>query len=232
MSNHRVAIVTGASRGFGRAVTLDLLRAGWVVVGDGRTASTLARLEETAASDSLRLVQGDIGDATHLRTLVETAQRLGPLALLVTNAGVLGPTPLPALASVDTDAIVDLFRVNVIAQLRLIQVALPALAPAATIITVSSDAADTAYAGWGPYGASKAALDQLAAVFAVELPGLRFYALDPGDMRTDMHQEAFPGEDISDRQLPEASSPAVLKLVDGDYESGRYSASDLLAQKV
>jgi NAD(P)-dependent dehydrogenase (short-subunit alcohol dehydrogenase family) len=228
--NHgRVAIVTGISRGFGNAVARVLLEAGWTVVGDARDA---ARLDEAAAelprSENLETVAGDITDESHLEELCLRASRRGRLELVVNNAGGLGPSPLPRLLDLDVRELEELFRVNTTAQLRLLQLAVPLLTERGTVVNVTSDASVEHYDGWGAYGATKAALDLLTGVLGVEAPHVRFYALDPGDMRTAMHQAAFPGEDISDRAAPEDRAPALLKLLNGDLPSGRYRAEQLL----
>jgi NAD(P)-dependent dehydrogenase (short-subunit alcohol dehydrogenase family) len=174
-------------------------------------------------------VAGDVSDPAHRRTLAAAAAALGGLGLLVNNASDLGATPLPRLVDYPADRFVTVLNTNVVAPLALVQSVLPYLRADATVINVTSDAAVEPYEGWGGYGASKAALDQLSAVLAVELPQLRVYAFDPGDMRTRMHQDAFPGEDISDRPEPASVVSAVLRLLDGNVASGRYRAADLLA---
>ena len=195
----RTAIVTGGSRGLGRALVDELAEQGWDVVTDGREAATLTGFGERVVA-----VPGDITDPAHRRALVEAAGRID---LLINNAGGLGPSPLPGLAEYPLDALGDLFTVNVVAPLGLIQEALPHLAEDAVIVDITSDASVEAYEGWGGYGATKAALDHIGRVLAAEHPAIRVLTVDPGDMRTQMHQDAFPGEDISDRPLPEASVP-------------------------
>ncbi|HMC38978.1 MAG TPA: SDR family oxidoreductase [Acidimicrobiales bacterium] len=221
-STEKTAVVTGGSQGLGRAVAAELVAAGWHVLIDGRDAAALlAAAEETGAL----AVPGDINDAAHRAFLLD----LPRLDLLVNNAGTLGPSPLPPLADYPLDALDAVFHTNVVAQLALIQLALPKLvASGGAIVNVTSDAAVEAYEGWGGYGASKAALEQISAVTAVENPGVRVWALDPGDMRTRMHQEAFPGEDISDRPPPEAAAPAVVWLLSNRPPSGRVKAGELL----
>lgn len=230
-SKERVAIVTGASRGLGKAIARCLLEAGWTVVGNGRDPSALKEMRDQLNGHAqLRTLAGDITNYPHLRSLVDTAEGLGCLRLVVNNAGALGPTPLPRLADLPTDALEALFRVNTIAPLRLIQLALPSISRHhGTIVNVSSDAAIESYSGWGAYGTTKSALEKLTSVFAIESPEVRFYALDPGDMRTDMQQAACPGEDISDRQDPVHVAPAVLRLLTGDFPPGRYKANEVLA---
>ncbi len=223
----RTALVTGASRGLGRALATALADGRWRLVVDGRDA---ARLTEAAATlphpELVTAVPGDVADPQHRAAL---ARAVGPrLDLLVNNASDLGPSPLPPLADLPTDAFLRVLTVNAVAPLALVQAVLPALRSAhGTVVDISSDAAVEAYAGWGGYGASKAALDQLTAVLGVENPELRIYAVDPGDMNTDMHQAAFPGEDISDRPAPETVVPRLLALLDGDLPSGRYRAAEL-----
>jgi NAD(P)-dependent dehydrogenase (short-subunit alcohol dehydrogenase family) len=222
------ALVTGASRGLGRALATTLSERGWRLVLDGRDT---ARLTAAAASlphpELVTAVPGDVADPQHRAAL---AGAVGPrLDLLVNNASDLGPSPLPPLAELDADEFRRVLTVNAVAPLALVRAVLPALRSArGTVVNISSDAAVEAYAGWGGYGASKAALDQLTAVLAVEHPDLRVYAVDPGDMATDMHQAAFPGEDISDRPAPERVVPALLALLDGALPSGRYRAADLV----
>jgi NAD(P)-dependent dehydrogenase (short-subunit alcohol dehydrogenase family) len=230
------AIVTGASRGLGLALGRALAERGWGLVVDARGAAELeaARSElESAAGSGQGIVSlaGDVADETHARRLVEAAAELGGgrLELLVNNASLLGPSPQPRLADYPLDVLEAVYRVNVLAPLRLVQLALPLLAPAGgRILNITSDAGVEPYEGWGGYGSSKAALEQLSAVLAAEHPDLRVYAVDPGDMRTRMHQEAYPGDDISDRPLPEESVPGLLRLVEGDEKSGRYSAKGLV----
>jgi len=217
------AIVTGASRGLGLALARALADHGWRVVADARGAAELERA--WAGHDRVVAVAGDVTDPQHRLALVEAAG--GQIDLLVNNASVLGPSPLPALADFPLDELRRVYEVNVTAPLALVQVALPRLADAARIVNITSDAAVEAYGGWGGYGSSKAALEQLSAVLAAEHPELRVYAVDPGDMRTQMHQDAFPGEDISDRPPPEESVPGLLELIGGHLPSGRYRARDL-----
>jgi NAD(P)-dependent dehydrogenase (short-subunit alcohol dehydrogenase family) len=223
----RTALVTGASRGHGRALATALADRGWRVVVDGRDADRLAAaVAAVGHPDLVTAVPGDVADPDHRAALVAA---VGPrLDLLVNNASALGPSPLPPLADLPTEGFQQVLATNVVAPLALLQAVLPALRRATGIVVdISSDAAVEAYAGWGGYGASKAALDQLTAVLAVEHPELRVYAVDPGDMATEMHQAAFPGEDISDRPAPETVVPALLALVDGGLPSGRYRAADV-----
>jgi NAD(P)-dependent dehydrogenase (short-subunit alcohol dehydrogenase family) len=217
------AIVTGGSRGLGLALVRALAGTGWRVVTDARDGDAL-RDAVAGLGDAVFAVPGDITDAAHRAELVAAAG--GPIHLLVNNAGGLGPTPLPGLADYPLDELTALFTVNVVAPLGLIQAALPKLAPDAVIVDITSDASVEAYEGWGGYGATKAALDHLGRVLAVERPDLRVITVDPGDMRTQMHQDAFPGEDISDRPPPEQSVPGILALIDSDRPSGRYRVSE------
>src|SRR5215210_2062312 len=217
------AIVTGASRGLGLALSRALAERGWRLVIDAREP---APLEAAAAGlRDVTALPGDVADPSHRRALVEAAGER--IDLLVNNASLLGPSPQPALADYPLDVLEAVYRVNVIAPLALIQLALPRLSAGARIVNVTSDAALEPYEGWGGYGSSKAALEQLTAILAAEHPERRIYAVDPGDMNTRMHQEAFPGEDISDRAAPEERVPGLLALIEGDLPSGRYAAAAL-----
>jgi NAD(P)-dependent dehydrogenase (short-subunit alcohol dehydrogenase family) len=225
----RTALITGASRGLGRALARALAERGWRLVIDARGAT---ELNEIAAELSKRTdvvaIAGDVADEGHRRALVDAAGG-GRLDLLVNNASALGPSPQPRLAAYDLDVLRQVYEVNVFGPLRLTQLALPLLrASAGHIINVTSDAGVEGYEGWGGYGSSKAALEQWSNVLAAEEPSLRVWWVDPGDMNTQMHQEAFPGEDISDRPPPEASVPGLLSLIDTDPPSGRYRAADQL----
>jgi NAD(P)-dependent dehydrogenase (short-subunit alcohol dehydrogenase family) len=225
-----VAVITGASRGLGRAVARGLADRGWGLVLDARGAADLERVvAELAERTTVVGVPGDVASRVHRDELVGRAAELGELALLVNNASVLGPSPQPTLAEYPLTDLEEVYRVNVLAPLALIQRALPALRTnQGTIVNVTSDAAVEGYEGWGGYGSSKAALEQLTNVLAAEEPGLRVHRFDPGDMRTRMHQEAFPGEDISDRPEPEQEAlPALLRLIEEGRPSGRYRVADL-----
>ena len=217
-------VVTGASRGLGLALTRALADRGWRLAVDARDGEALERA--VGGLDGVVAVAGDIADPEHRRRLVEAAG--GPIDLLVNNASVLGATPLPGLADYPLEELRRAYEINVLAPLALVQLALPHFAGDARIVNITSDAAVDAYSGWGGYGSSKAALAQLTAVLGVEHPGLRVYAVDPGDMRTQMQQEAFPGEDISDRPLPEESVPGLLALIEGAAPSGLYRARDVV----
>jgi NAD(P)-dependent dehydrogenase (short-subunit alcohol dehydrogenase family) len=224
----RTALITGASRGLGLALARALAARRWRLVIDARGSEALVEArDQLADATAVVAIAGDVGEETHRRALIEaTGERL---QLLVNNASVLGPSPQPKLADYPLAELERVYAVNVLAPLRLAQLALPALEQGrGTVINITSDAAVEAYEGWGGYGSSKAALEQLTAVLAAEHPGLSVYTVDPGDMRTQMHQEAFPGEDISDRPEPEESVPALLALIDGVRPSGRYRAADLL----
>jgi NAD(P)-dependent dehydrogenase (short-subunit alcohol dehydrogenase family) len=225
------ALITGASRGLGLALARALASRGWSLVIDGRDPDALeAARRELAASTEVTAVAGDISDPVHRRALAGAVARRGAehrVDAVFNNASTLGASPLPALLDYPLDSLEAVFRVNVIGPLGLLQELRPHLDPHARIVNVSSDAAVEAYEGWGGYGASKAALEQLSRVLAAENPDARVYWVDPGDMRTQMHQAAFPGEDISDRPLPEESVPGFLALLEGDLPSGRYSAREL-----
>jgi NAD(P)-dependent dehydrogenase (short-subunit alcohol dehydrogenase family) len=228
------AIVTGGSQGFGKAVAGGLLAAGWSVVIDARhedvLTATAGQLTEVVRPGArLRALAGDVTDPLHVRDLVAAAEELGGLDLVVNNASTLGPTPLPPLTSYPLDALAEVMETNLIAPLGLVQAAAAALerSDRPTVINVTSDASVEAYPGWGGYGAAKAALDHLGAVLAAERPGWTVWTVDPGDMRTQMHQDAFPDEDISDRPLPEAAVPALLTLIGSDRPSGRIRLSDV-----
>lgn len=227
------AIITGASRGFGKALALSLAERGLDLVVDARDQTAL----EAAAADidaagpgSVHPLVGDVSSPDHVKHLVESAARLGQLDLVVNNASLLGPSPQPSLADYPADVLRRVFEVNVVAPVNLMSATLPLLRVASrpTIVNVTSDASVEPYEGWGGYGSSKAALDHLSRVLAVEEPQVRVYAFDPGDMNTRMHQEAFPGEDISDRPLPETRVPGLLRLLDERPDSGRYTAEQFL----
>jgi NAD(P)-dependent dehydrogenase (short-subunit alcohol dehydrogenase family) len=225
-----LAIITGSSRGLGLALARALARRGWVLVIDARGAQELERAaRELGTITEVVALPGDVTDDWHRSALIAAAG--DQIDLLVNNASLLGPSPQPSLADYPVDVLADVYRVNVVAPLALAQLALPRMRDGGAIVNVTSDAAIEPYAGWGGYGSSKAALDQLSAILAQEHPALRIYAVDPGDMRTRMHQEAFPGEDISDLPPPEESVPGLLRLIEGDLPSGRYQARDLAARE-
>ena len=224
------ALITGASRGLGRALTAGLAAAGYAVVVDARNGEAL----RAAASDiraglpgaDVTAVPGDVTDPGHRSVLRAAA---GEIDLLVNNAGTLGAAPLPAMADYPPDELRDAFEANVIAPIALIQLFLPALRErGGAVLNITSDAAVEPYAGWGGYGAAKAALEQASNVLAAEETAIRVWWVDPGDLRTDMHQAAFPGQDISDRPLPESVVPALVRLVTERLPSGRYRAAELV----
>jgi NAD(P)-dependent dehydrogenase (short-subunit alcohol dehydrogenase family) len=215
------ALITGASRGLGRALARELTAAGWVVIADARDGAALA----DALPDAVTIA-GDITGPWHRAALAEAAG--DSLDLLVNNAGTLGAAPLPPLADYPLDELRAAFETNVIAPLALTQLLLPALrAASGAVLTITSDAAVEPYPGWGGYGATKAALEQASAVLAAEEPAIRVWRADPGDLRTDMHQAAFPGADISDRPLPESVLPGFMKLIGDRLPNGRYTIGDL-----
>jgi NAD(P)-dependent dehydrogenase (short-subunit alcohol dehydrogenase family) len=225
----KTAIVTGASRGLGLALAHGLAERGWNLVIDSRGADALeAARRRLAATTTVTALVGDVTDPLHRRALVEAAHALGGLDAVVNNASLLGPSPQPALAAYPLDVLRQVYEVNVMAPLALVQEALPFLHSGGRVVNITSDAGVEAYAGWGGYGSSKAALEQWTAVLAEEQPHLRVYAVDPGDLRTQMHQEAFPGEDISDRPLPEVAVPGLLALLEDDLPSGRFRAQELV----
>ncbi len=224
-----VAVITGGSRGLGLATAQALAARGWAVALDGRRTEQLEAALRTLPAGSFVGVPGDITDPDHRTHLVDAARALGDVSLVIANASRLGPSPQPSLATYPISELRAVFETNVIAPLALIQLLLPDLsARGGTVITISSDAAVESYPGWGGYGSSKAALDQLTAILATEHPELAVHAFDPGDMRTELHQQAFPGEDISDRPEPASVVPSLLRLVESDPEGVRHRASDLL----
>ncbi len=225
-----VAIITGASQGFGRALAHDLAEDGWDLILDARHPEPLeaTAAELTGTGRPVRAIAGDVADPAHRAALVDAARAFGRLDLVVNNASTLGPSPLPGLERYPLDELERVYAVNTFAPLALVQAALPLLRVSnGTIVGVTSDAATEAYEGWGGYGSSKAALDQLTRILAAEEPALAVYAFDPGDMRTQMHQDAFPGEDISDRPEPETAVPPLRRLLRHRPPSGRYRARDL-----
>ena len=218
------AIVTGASRGLGLALTRALSERGWRLAVDARGKDVLERAVVGLAG--VVAIPGDVADSDHRRRLVEAAGE--PIDLLVNNASLLGPSPLPLLTRYSLEALRSVYEANVFAPLALVQLSAPRFAAHARVINLVSDAAFEAFDTWGGYGSSKAALAQITAVLGAEQPGLRAYAVDPGDMRTQMQQDAFPGDDISDRPPPEESVPGLLALIEGDLPSGLYRARDLV----
>jgi NAD(P)-dependent dehydrogenase (short-subunit alcohol dehydrogenase family) len=227
----KTALVTGASRGLGLALARGLAAQGWSLVIDARGVEALAAARaELAPSARVTAIAGDVAEPSHRRALAVAARAAGGLDAVINNASMLGPSPQPALLDYPIDVLEQVYRVNVVAPLALLQAVRRTLKPGARVINVSSDAGVQPYAGWGGYGSSKAALEQMSAILAAENDDWRVYWVDPGDMRTQMHQEAYPGEDISDRPLPEASVPGLLALLLGDFPSGRYVAREVVAE--
>jgi NAD(P)-dependent dehydrogenase (short-subunit alcohol dehydrogenase family) len=225
-----VALITGASRGLGLALARQLAQQQWTLILDARGANALEEARaELARHTTVIALAGDINDKAHRQALADAGREAGGLDALFNNASTLGPSPQPTLLDYPIEILEQVYRTNVIAPLALLQEVRSLLKPAACIINITSDAGVEAYEGWGGYGSSKAALEHLTAILAVENPTLHIYWVDPGDMRTQMHQEAFPGEDISDRPLPEESVPGLLELLTGTHASGRYSARSLIA---
>jgi NAD(P)-dependent dehydrogenase (short-subunit alcohol dehydrogenase family) len=228
----RTALITGGSQGLGLALSRQLATDGWNLVVDARDAGALERARreiDAAGPGTVIALAGDIADPVHVAALVNAAAGQGGFELLVNNAGTLGPSPLPHVAWLRAGDLERILRTNVVAPLRLVQAALPHLRAArGAIVNMTSDAAVEGYEGWGGYGASKAALEQLSRVLAAEETDVRVVWVDPGDMRTQMHQDAFPGEDISDRPTPESRVPGLLRLIDERRPSGRYRVEDLL----
>lgn len=221
------AIITGASRGLGLALARALAERSWNLVLDARGGDALQKVaEELSAVTEVVAVAGDVADDDHREQLVEAARALGGPDLLVNNASLLGPSPQPKLADYPLDTFRTVYEVNVTAPLALIQRALPLLSqsPQGAVLNVTSDAGVEGYEGWGGYGSSKAALEQVSKVLAAEHPELKVWWVDPGDMNTQMQQEAFPDEDVSDRPPPEESVPGILRLIDESAPSGRYQA--------
>jgi NAD(P)-dependent dehydrogenase (short-subunit alcohol dehydrogenase family) len=231
MTEHlsKTALITGASRGLGLALARRLAGEGWTLIIDARNAKNLeAARAELAGLARVVAIPGDVRSEEHRRALADSARDAGGLDVLVNNASILGPSPQPELFDYPLDALEEVYWANAIAPLALIQAVRHDLKPEARIINVTSDAAVEPYEGWGGYGSSKAALEQLSSILAAENPSLRIYWVDPGDMRTQMHQEAFPGEDISDRPSPEESVPGLVELLTRDLPSGRYEARALV----
>jgi NAD(P)-dependent dehydrogenase (short-subunit alcohol dehydrogenase family) len=229
-SPQRTALITGASRGLGLALARALAEEGWTLIIDARGEDALESAR-TELSEHTRVlaIPGDVSDPGHRAALAEAAREVGGLDALVNNASILGPSPQPALLDYPLAVLEEVYRTNTISPLALVQAVKAELKPGARIVNVTSDAAVEPYEGWGGYGSSKAALEQLSNILAAESPNLRVYRVDPGDMRTRMHQEAFPDEDISDRPLPEESVPGLVELLTGDLPSGRYEARALAA---
>lgn len=228
--NGRTALIAGASRGLGLALARRLAAAGWKLILDARGEDALEDARaELAQLTAVISIPGDVTSVDHRRALAKAAAESGGLDALVNNASTLGPSPRPALLDYPPEALEEVYRTNVVAPLALVQELRTALKPGARVINVTSDAAVEPYEGWGGYGSSKAALEQLSAILAAENPQWHVYRVDPGDMRTRMHQQAFPDEDISDRPPPEESVPGLIPLLEGDLPSGRYETRALIS---
>jgi NAD(P)-dependent dehydrogenase (short-subunit alcohol dehydrogenase family) len=227
-SPQRTALITGASHGLGLALARALADEGWALIIDARDEDDLQSARaDLSERTRVSAIPGDVSDPEHRVALAEVAHEVGGLDALVNNASILGPSPQPALLDYPLDVLEEVYRTNTLAPLALVQFLRNELKQDARVINVTSDAAVEPYEGWGGYGSSKAALEQLSNILAAENPNLRIYRVDPGDMRTRMQQEAFPDEDISDRPLPEESVPGFLELITGDLPSGRYEARAL-----
>ena len=223
------ALITGASRGLGLALARQLADQGWGLVIDARGKKALEQVrEELSKKTKVIAIAGDVTAESHRKKILKAVQELGGLDLIVNNASLLGPSPQPQLLDYPLEVLEDVYRANVIAPLAILQTLHSALKANACIVNVTSDAGVEAYGGWGGYGSSKAALEHLSHIFAEENPGLRVYWVDPGDMRTQMQQEAFPDEDISDRPLPEESVPGLIALIEGTLPSARYRAREVI----
>jgi len=228
----RTALITGASRGLGLALARQLAAEDWHLIIDARGANALETARVALAKQTRVIaIPGDVTDGDHRLALAEAAREWGGLDALVNNASMLGPSPQPELLDYPLEVLEQVYRTNVIAPLALVQTLRNELKPGAFVINITSDAGVEAYTGWGGYGSSKAALEQLSNILAAENSSLHVYWVDPGDMRTQMQQEAFPGEDISDRPLPEESVPGLLELLTGTRPSGRYSARTLSKER-
>jgi NAD(P)-dependent dehydrogenase (short-subunit alcohol dehydrogenase family) len=226
------ALITGGSRGLGLVLARQLAQKDWGLIIDARDPNALKQARsELAEKTNVIAIPGSVTDELHRRALAEFADKLGGLDALINNASFLGPSPQPSLQDYPLEVLEQVYRTNVIAPLALIQLLYGSLKKNACIINVTSDAGIEAYGGWGGYGSSKAALEHLSHILAEENPSLRIYWVDPGDMRTQMQQEAFPDEDISDRPLPEESVPGLIALIEGDLPSGRYKARELIVSK-
>ncbi|MBA3871245.1 MAG: SDR family NAD(P)-dependent oxidoreductase [Anaerolineae bacterium] len=228
----KTALITGASRGLGLALARDLAAQGWALILDARGGETLDTVQkELGTVSKVVSIVGDVAQAEHRQKLAQAAAELGGLDAVINNASILGPSPQPNLLDYPLDVLENVYKTNVVAPLGVIQSVKNHLKPNARILNISSDAGVEPYAGWGGYGSSKAALEHLSAILAAENPQFKVYWVDPGDMRTEMHQAAFPGEDISDRPLPEVSVPGLIELLNGDLPGGRYRARTVLEPK-
>ena len=229
-SSEKNVLITGASRGLGLALARGLATRGWNLILTARDAERLRSVrDELATRTHVAALAGDVTEPAHREALAVLARGHAGLDAVINNAGALGPSPQPELLDYPLDVLTAVFEANVVAPLGILQAVRNDLKPDARIINVTSDAGVNAYPGWGGYGSSKAALEQLSAVLAAENPAVKVYWVDPGDLRTDMQQAAFPGDDISDRPLPETRVPAFVTLLEGDLPSGRYVAAALAA---
>ncbi|KAA3647871.1 MAG: SDR family NAD(P)-dependent oxidoreductase [Chloroflexi bacterium] len=223
------ALITGASRGLGLALARALAHKGWQLIIDARGVEALEEVhDELIQHTKVIAIPGDVSEKMHRKRLAYAAKELGGLDALVNNAGILGPSPQPNLIDYPIDILADVYHINVLAPLGLLQAVQEHFRPHPRIINISSDAGAEAYPGWGGYGSSKAALEHLSAVLVTEQPDWHIFWVDPGDMRTQMHQEAFPGEDIRDRPEPEDSVPGLLALLENPPPSGRYVAKEII----
>ncbi len=231
--HHKTILITGTSRGLGLALAQTLAKQGWHLILDARGEAALTAVSRNLSQfTQVTAVPGDINNKSHLQALAVAARAAGGLDAVVNNAGILGPSPQPELLDYPLDVLAQVYQTNVIAPLAVLQAVRGSLKPDAVILNISSDAAVEPYEGWGGYGSSKAALEQLSAVLAAENPDFHVYWVDPGDMRTQMHQEAFPREDISDRPLPEDSVPGLVELLHGELPNGRYQARAVEAEAI
>jgi NAD(P)-dependent dehydrogenase (short-subunit alcohol dehydrogenase family) len=227
----RNALITGASHGLGLALATALAELGYGLIVNARGAGDLTQASQYLSRlTTVTAIPGDVSDPAHRQALAEVAARAGGLDVVINNASMLGPSPQPELLDYPLEVLEQVFQVNVFGPLALLQAVRHHLHPNACIINVTSDAGVEAYPGWGGYGSSKAALEQMSAILAAENPTLRVYWVDPGDMRTQMQQDAFPGEDINDRPLPEESVPGFLALIDDGFPTGRYQAHNLVRE--
>ena len=232
LQSQRTALITGASRGLGLELARALAGEGWALIIDARGEDALKSVRaELSEHARVVAIPGDVADPEHRVALADAAREAGGIDALINNASILGPSPQPGLLDYPLDVLEEVYRTNTLAPLALVQALRTGLKPDARIINVTSDAAVEPYEGWGGYGSSKAALEQLSNILAAENPDLRVYRVDPGDMRTRMQQEAFPDEDISDRPLPVESVPGFLQLLTADLPSGRYEARALAARQ-